>query len=101
VIRPWSDWIAVADPPAEPQTEKTAGGLLLPPGTGLDVLNRGVVMAIGPDVEQPDGFGDGAMVWFPHGCAREVGSGELKFIREDCVVAWEGTLDHEDAEARS
>jgi co-chaperonin GroES (HSP10) len=90
-IQPWGRYIAVVDPPAE-ANDGTVGGVILPPGTGLDVLDKAVVIGVGPEVECPDGFEPGATVFYPHGAASEVGHDGIKFIGADQLIAWDAAL---------
>lgn len=89
MIRPWGPNLAVTDPPADPQ-DGTHSGIVLPPGTGLDVLNRGIVDSFGPDVPVPQGFGSGAVVWYRNNDGLVLGAdGSLKIIDHRQIVAWE------------
>lgn len=88
-IHPWGDYIAVEDPPADPQDD-TVGGVVLPPGVGLDAVNLGVVVGIGAAVTSLDEFDVGAVIWYPYGAALELGAKRItKFVREGSVIAWE------------
>jgi co-chaperonin GroES (HSP10) len=91
-IKPWGNYVAVVDPPAE-ANDGTAGGIVLPPGVGLDTLDKAVVIGIGPCVEDndhtPEGFGPGALVWYAHGSAFEIGRDSLKFVPANHLIAWE------------
>lgn len=97
MIKPWGDWIAVNDPPAEKQDGTYKGsGLVVPDGFGMDTLQTGIVVGVGPAVESPDGFEEGAKVWYPRGAMSEV-EGGLKFVHSPHLVAWEPALDRETA----
>jgi co-chaperonin GroES (HSP10) len=90
MIKPWGAYVAVVDPPTD-RNDGTASGIILPPGTGLDLLDKGIVVGVGPFVEDseytPEDFGVGAAVWYGHGRACEVGG--VKFIPADFLIAWE------------
>jgi hypothetical protein len=95
VIRPWGYYIAVSDPPAERQDGTYKGtGIVVPEGFGHDILSKGIVIGIGPSVESPEGFEEGAMVFYPHGAASEVGtSDQIRFVRASDLIAWEPAFD--------
>jgi hypothetical protein len=96
-IHPWGEFIAVNDPPMDPQ-DGTIGGVVLPPGSSLDALAVGVVIGVGPEVNGPDGFDVGAVIWYQHGHGLELSSASrrdaeaIKMIPRRAVVAWEGSL---------
>lgn len=84
---PWGDFVALADPPAAEQEKRTRAGLYLPETRDVDVINRGVVVGVGPAVDAPDGFEPGALIIYGHDCGFKVG--DLKFIRCSCIIGWE------------
>lgn len=94
-IRPWGNYICVADPPAE-KNDGTYSGIVLPAGVGVDMLDKGVVIAAGPCVEAnehtPEGFAPGSVVWYTHGDAFEVaepGGESIKFVPAGRIICWE------------
>jgi co-chaperonin GroES (HSP10) len=95
-IRPWGDYIALSDPPADPQDGALKSGIYLPESSSVAAFDKGIVIGLGPCVESndhtPDGFGPGAVVWYAHGHALEVGSRDdngIKFIQARYLIAWE------------
>jgi co-chaperonin GroES (HSP10) len=90
-IRPWGHYIAVVDPPAQ-RNDGTASGIVLPPGVGLDLLDKGIVVGVGQGAEEasntPEGFGVGSAVWYCHDDALVL-DGELKFVRTGDLICWE------------
>lgn len=89
MIHPWGQYVAVEDPPAEAQ-DGTYGGIHLPPGTGLDMIAKGVVIGVGPDLKAPDGFEPGAVCWYMHAHAIELGlDAKMKFVNAGHLLAWE------------
>lgn len=90
-IHPWGSWVAVTDPPAETQDGTYKGtGLHLPEGTGLDVVQKGVVMAAGPEVNAPAGFEAGAVCWYMGSQRLELGiDAQLKFVPDNAIICWE------------
>jgi hypothetical protein len=91
VIKPWGEFICVTDPPVDPQENRLKSGLYLPEQSMVQALNRGIVMAAGPGVDEPS-LTPGAVIWYAHGAAYEVGSrdGEvLKFIKSSQVVCFD------------
>jgi len=92
MIKPCDNYIAVQDPPADPQ-DGTVGGIYLPPGTGLDTISKGIVLAAGDQAETPPAFGPGCVVYYCRQDCLELGlDGSTKFILAGRVIAWE---DHE------
>jgi co-chaperonin GroES (HSP10) len=88
-MKPWGEYVAVTDPPANEQEKRTTSGLYLPETTAdVDVVNHGVVLGVGPAVEAPDGFGPGALIVYGHDCGLKLGD-DLRFIRADCIIGWE------------
>src|SRR5687768_10576309 len=96
MIKPWGNYVAVADPPTE-KNDGTFGGIVLPAGVGIDMLDKGIVVALGPCVEDnehtPNGFEPGALCWYAHGEAFEVtdpGTGDsLKLVPASRLIAWD------------
>jgi hypothetical protein len=90
-IRPWGTYVAVIDPPADPNDGKI-GGVILPDGFGLDVMDKAIVIGVGPCVENsehtPEGFGVGSVVWYPHG-QQAMKVGDIKFVSAEHLIAWE------------
>lgn len=98
MIKPWGTYIAVTDPPTEAQDGTYKGtGIVIPEGFGHDILDRGIVLGVGPEVNEPDGFEEGAMIWFPHGAGSVVGerADAIKFVDRRQVIAWEAALDRD------
>jgi co-chaperonin GroES (HSP10) len=87
-MKPWGEYVAVTDPPANEQEKRTTSGLYLPETQDVDVVNHGVVLGVGPDVEAPDGFGPGALIVYGHDCGLKLGS-DVRFIRSSCIIGWE------------
>lgn len=89
MIQPWGHYVAVEDPPADAQ-DGTYSGIQLPPGTGLGMIAKGVVIGVGPDVNAPAGFEPGAVCWYMHQNAIELGlEGKMKFVNAGHLLAWE------------
>jgi len=96
MIKPWGNFVCVTDPPVDPQENRLNSGIYLPESATMKALNKGIVMSVGPCVEQgehtPEGFTAGAVVWYAHGDGFDVGSnsGEpLHFIPAGRIVCWE------------
>lgn len=89
MIKPWGTRVAVSDPPASPQ-DGTYSGIHLPPGTGLEMICRGIVEGIGEEVRGPAGFTTGAVVFYLANDGLELGRDlTLKIIDQRQILAWE------------
>lgn len=87
-MTPWGDFVAITNPPATEQEKRTTSGIYLPETQAMDVINHGVVLGVGPDVEAPDGFGPGALIAYGHDCGFKLGD-DLRMIRASSIIGWE------------
>lgn len=82
-VLPFGPRVLVASPPAEPES-----GIVLPPGTNLDRLDRGIVLEV-PEHQPPEypELQRGDDVWYARETAIEIE--DVKLISYPDVLAFE------------